>query len=184
MIGAINATTPHYFTPASAKTDEKITAPARADDSVTLSQTSQTTSGLLSNLSGLSLDPNWHMANAKSDLQALMTKLGIPASTKVDIQSNNDGTFVVTSDDPKAAEIERMLNDGSARALRNDLIGMENALKIQQIAHAVTKAQQQADANPAMTDAIYARLPAIAAQITAQSFSLSFANQKLDYTLA
>ncbi len=116
---------------------------------------------------------------------ALMEQLGIPASTKIDIKSNNDGTFVVTSDNAKAAaEVGRMLNDGSAKALRNDLIGMENTLKIQQIAQEVSTAQQQVDENPALTEAIYSRLPGIAQHIMAQSFSLTFGNNDLNYTLS
>lgn len=191
MIGPIQAATAYHpattisTTTASKSTEPGSQANANITDKVQISSTGQAMSKGLETLPQHFLDPAWHQANAEKDLPALLKQLGITASTKLDIQSNNDGTFVVTSDNAKAAaEVERMLNDGTALDLRNDLIGLESALKINQIGAAVSKAMQQADANPAMTDAIYARLPAIAAQITAQDFSFTYDKQQASYTLA
>lgn len=162
-------------------------APAGAwrGDSASISPTSRMVGEVLARMPGVSLDSAGHEANAQRDLNVLTTMLGIPASTRIDIQSNNDGSFVVRSgNDAAAARIEQMLNDGSAKALRNDLIGMENSLKIQQVGNAAYQAQQQVDADPAMAAEIYNSLPSISSQIMSQSFSLSFADQRLSYTLA
>ena len=191
MIGNIQSANAYYHatltgTASTTKnTKPVLQASSNVSDKVQISSAGQSIARELGSLPTHFLDPTWHQANAEKDMQALLKQLGIPASTKLDIQSNNDGTFVVASDHAEAAaEVERMLNDGTAKELRNDLIGLENSLKMNQVGAAVSKAMQQADANPSMTGAIYARLPAIASQISAQDFAFSYNKQQSSYTLA
>jgi hypothetical protein len=58
---------------------------------------------------------------AEVQLREVMAQLGIPSSAVVRIRAAADGGFSVDSDAARAAELEAMLNNGTARELRNAL---------------------------------------------------------------
>jgi len=64
---------------------------------------------------------------AEVQLREVMAQLGIPSSAVVRIRAAADGGFSVDSDAARAAELEAMLNNGTARELRNALSRAQRA---------------------------------------------------------
>lgn len=150
---------------------------------VELSETAQKGVGLLSQLPKLTLDPAVHMANAETELKALMQKYGIPEGEQVNITSSGDGTFEVEGDHPLLSEVEREINEGTARELRNALIGAHTGSVISRIGAATEMAMKGADANPSMMETYYDWVLSVAGEAKNMGFSYSLDNGELTGSL-
>ncbi|MCG8491001.1 MAG: hypothetical protein MI743_05250 [Sneathiellales bacterium] len=150
---------------------------------VELSEAAQKGVGLLSQLPNITLDPAVHMANAETELKALMQKYGIPEGETVNITSSGDGTFVVEGDHPLLSEVEREINEGTARELRNSLIGAHTGSVISRIGAATEMAMKGADANPSMMETYYDWVLSVANEAKGMSFSYSLQNGELSGSL-
>lgn len=150
---------------------------------VELSETAQKGVGLLSQLPKLTLDPAVHMANAETELKALMQKYGIPESETVNITTSGDGSFEVDGDHPLLSEIEKEINDGTARELRNALVGAHTGSIISRIGAATEMAMKGADQNPSMMETYYDWVLSVASDAKNMGFSYSLDRGELTGSL-
>ena len=140
--------------------------------------------GLLLSDLPIILDPKVHMANAQTRLKELMSEMGIPPNTKIDIHLSNSGQFTIEGDNEKLAELQDRLNDGSEMELRNSLVGAQSSTIIQQIAAASQRTQHQVEANPQNTEALWNAMLADAERIKALDVDFAFSGGTLAGTLA
>ncbi|MBL4906565.1 MAG: hypothetical protein JKX94_03860 [Sneathiella sp.] len=193
MINDISASNSIYSTQAVSQVYSAASAPPENTDiketeseavTVDLSENAKAANKVISELVPLSLDPAIHLQKAENRLKELMTKLGIPETTEVDIQIDATGSFKVAGDHPLLSKIEEQLNDGSERELSNHLKSAHNGSIIQRIGAAVEMAMQGADANPAMTDTYYGWVKnTVAAQAKSMGYSATFNNGTLSGSL-
>ena len=180
MIGSVNAAGNSTYVTASASPRQPETETQTAKTSGAAIEVSLSPGGeLLASLPSLTFDPKVHMANAETRLKELMSELGIPPNTDVDIHMSNSGQFTVEGDHKKLAELEKMLNDGSELELRNSLTAAHNASTIQRIAAASQRTQQQVQANPGNTEALWNQMLAEADRIKNQSADFRFSSGTL-----
>lgn len=150
---------------------------------VSISPQGKKAAGLLASLPPMSIDPARHIERAESQLKQIMAELGIPASTSVKIHSKGDGSFRLTADHPKAAELETMINNGAARELRNSLIGAHNGAVLQRTSRAMSMAMKGLAQNPAMGDRYYAWVKGIVDEAMAMGFAFSYSDKGMSGTL-
>ena len=150
---------------------------------VSISPEGQKAAGLLASLPPLSLDPALHIKEAQSHLKQIMSELGIPASTDLKIHSTGDGSFRVEADHPKAAELETMINDGTAKDLRNSLVGAHNGTVVQRIAKAMATAMKGTEQNPGKSEQYSAWVQGIASEAMSMRFEFSYSGDKMTGTL-
>jgi len=150
---------------------------------VSISREGRKAAGLLASLPPLSLDPALHIKEAQSHLKQIMSELGIPASTDLKIHSKGDGTFRVEADHPKAAELESMINDGTAMDLRNSLIGAHNGTVMQRIAKAMATAMKGTEQSPGKSEQYSSWVQGIANEAMSMQFEFSYSGDKMTGTL-
>ncbi|MFT6556451.1 hypothetical protein [Sneathiella sp.] len=143
-------------------------------DQVTLSEPAQKAQKLLSEFPPLILDPDVHLKNAEGALKDLLAKYNIPPNTKVSISSDSKGQFTVSGDHPLLAEVETEINEGTAKELRNSLVGAHNGSIIQRIGAAAEMAMRGADQNPGMTDTYYDWVRSVASEAKGFGYSVEF----------
>ena len=180
MFGSVTAASQTAYANNTASTrtapvNEKRTASTQQSDKIDISVPAAS----LATLPEFSLDPSVHMARAETQLNELMTKLGIPPTTEVNIHMSNSGQFTVEGDHKKLAELEKMLNDGSELELRNSLVGAHTSSIIQRIAAASQATQKQVAANPQSTEMLWNQMLAEADRIKNQSADFRFSSGSL-----
>lgn len=148
-----------------------------------ISQAGKTTQLALADLPPLILDPKVHMQNAETRLKEIMSEMGIPASTDIDISVSSAGYISVKGDNEQLARLEEMLNSGEEKDLRNSLIGAHTGNIIQRIAAASSMAAEGAEAQPTMADHYFNWVLNIADEAKASSFKVSFTDGKLSGNL-
>ncbi|MBU1176281.1 MAG: hypothetical protein KKH72_12825 [Alphaproteobacteria bacterium] len=187
MIGAATATRQTDTISWAARTARPPDMPLRTasieeDDGVTVDLSPA--GKLLTNLPPLILDPAVHMRNAETRLTELMSELGIPPGTEINIDLSSAGQFTVEGDHDKLAELEQKLNDGSEMDLRNSLIGAHSGSMIQRIATAARETQLLVEANPKTAKLLWNQLLATADRIKSQSMDFAFSGGALTGTFA
>lgn len=154
-----------------------------AAENVNISQAGKTAQIALADLPPLILDPKVHMQNAEIRLKEIMTEMGIPASTDIDINVSNSGHISVKGNNEQLAKLEEMLNSGEEMDLRNSLIGTHTGNIIQRIGAAASMAAEGAEAQPSMADHYFNWVLDIANQAKASSFAVSLTDGKLSGNL-
>ena len=150
---------------------------------VSVSRQGENAAGLLASLPPSGIDPALHIKRAETHLRQLMAALGIPASTTVKIHATAGGSFRLTADHPKAAELETMINNGAARELRNSLIGAHSGAVLQRTSKAMSMAMKGAEQNPGKGEQYYAWVKGIVDEALSMGFAFSYTGEGMTGTL-
>lgn len=145
MIGSVNssnASVAYGYTSSTRLTDSRGTAENSrrpAYDELQISESGK----LLSKLADLKL-PNWQSVNElKNDFSAMLNKTlneaGIDSNPPFNITQTDNGVFSVTGDNPKAAQVQDILNNNdelktlhhNMQAIASHIPGIEESLKFQ-----------------------------------------------------
>ncbi len=127
--------------------------------------------------------PEWSFNYAQAShraevgLKAAMQQLGIPPGTHVSMTTGTDGVINVTSDSPKNAELEAIVNNNPD--LRNSIVAAENAAYMGRVGNAVSQFQSAASANPAKVDQYNNWLIGAVQRIMGMGFAFDFADGEL-----
>ncbi len=191
MINSVNANTSVYSPQTGSAAYQSAVAPSRSDapekdtDAVVveLSDNAKKAKKLLGDLPPLILNQTANLEKAETHLKELMKALGIPENTKIDIQSDNAGNFAVTGDHPLVTEIEKQINDGTDRELRNALVGAHTGAVLERIGAATEMAMKGADENPRMTDTYYGWILTVAKSAQSMDYSVSLDQGTISGTL-
>jgi len=92
--------------------------------------------------------------------------------------TNRDGTITVTSNSPKNAELEAIVNNNPE--LRNSIVAAQNAAYLGRIGDAVSQAQSAMNANPAKADYYNNWLIGAVQRISSMGFTFDFTDGKLN----
>jgi len=187
MIGTVTSAARNAYatTTATTSTSKANNSPAQTETSASRDAVKVDLSpgGLLISDLEIILDPKVHMANAQTRLKELMSEMGIPPGTEIDIHLSKSGQFTIEGDNEKLAELQDRLNDGSEMELRNSLVGAQSCTIIQRIAAASQRTQRQVEVNPQNTEALWNAMLAEADRIKALDVDFTFSGGALAGTL-
>lgn len=114
---------------------------------------------------------------AEAGLKEAMRQLGIPASARVAMTFNTDGTISVEGGGAKSGALEALVNENGD--LRNMLVAASNAAYMERIGAAHEQVRAAVAADPSQFERAYAWLIGVSQRISGMGFRFDFSDGTL-----